>query len=163
MLQKVRPPSPGQVRHLQSLLLGTKPTTAPRRFSRPCTGGHTPVPRHMEMRHLCSYTAASESGPRGCPSGCSPSGPRNEVQEQQHCLPKTFLQQVLFPMLDASALPCSQYPLPRNAQTTNRLHFCSGWPPALWAVACLSILFVDTIAQRTILSLILRADYYSTS
>lgn len=101
-------------------LLGTKPTTAPRRFSRPCTSGHTPVPSHMEMRHLCSYTAASESGPRRCPSGCSPSGPQNEVQEQQHCLSKTFLQQVLFRclmLLLCSVVPSTHSPGSHRLQT----------------------------------------------
>lgn len=141
-------PSPVQVRRLHPPPVGRKAHHCPpRRFSRSCTSGHTPVSSRMEMRHLCSYTVASESGPRRCLSGCCP---RNEAQVAP-VLHKTFLQSVPFRMLLLCSVPSTHYPYPlrRNAQTASKLHFCSGCPPALWV--CLSILFIGTTVQRTTL------------
>lgn len=138
-------PSSGQT-SAPSACWAQSPPLPPRRFSRSCTSGHTPVSSRMEMRHLCSYTAASESGPRRCLSGCCPP---NEAQVAP-VLHKTFLQLVPFRMLLLCSVPSTHYPLRRNARTVNKLHFCFGCPPALWV--CLSILFIGTTVQRTTLS-----------
>lgn len=104
---------PGQIRYLQLAGLGRKPTTTPRLFPRPCNSGYTSVPSHMEMRYLCSYASASESGPSGCPSGC---GPQSEVLELHTVLLKMFLL-LLKPVLLFGLLLICSVPSPQRGSS----------------------------------------------
>lgn len=120
VLLKVRPLSPGQVGYLQPAGLGTKPTTAPRLFTRPCTSGHTPLASHMEMRYLCSYVAASKSWPTGCPSGCVP---WSEFLEPRFYLRRFFYY--LRGLFSSGCFSSALSPVPKDS-AANRLHYCPG-------------------------------------